>query len=627
MKNAIGILALGVFALAGCQSESARSGGASDALAAAGIAGHVANTSAADQDSTPMVVRRVWGGPDVDISGGPSPDGRYLCYVDWNTGNVALRDLSNREARQLTRDGSLDPYESAMDCGFSPDGRHVIYHRWVDHSDCPWELKIVGLSGTEPRVLYRAEDWFGSTWAPDGRHLLLSVGFGYGDARQLVELSVADGATRTMEELGSDWPHYLGGLSYTPDGRYLVYDVPTKERQLQDRDIFVRAVDGGHEAALVRHPADDFVLGWAPDGRHLLFASDRTGTLGAWLLPVEDGRPAGEARLVKPEMWRVWPMGFTRGGSFFYGVNMGSDDVLVATLDPETGQVLAAPTAVDPNDPSFNTAPSWSPDGRLLAYLSSRAPRNYSMCDREFLLIRSVETGETRQLIPKLSGFGSGLWWVDSRSLLVPGTDSDNRSGLFLVDYQTAEAEPLPAFWNVDIRSLIAPSPDGKAVFYRKWVGGEGRLAVMDLETGEETVLFDREPEYGNALSPDGRSLAFAYRTGTTHRLVVMPARGGEPRELYRFEAAAAPVVRAMAWSPDGRYLLYALDAGEAHELWRIRAEGGQPEKLDLTIENMARLRVHPDGRRIAFETRSHGAEVWVMEDFLPATAGTSDEK
>ncbi len=41
-----------------------------------------------------MVIRQVWVGPEVDILGGPSPDGRYLSFVHWDTGDLAVRSLN-----------------------------------------------------------------------------------------------------------------------------------------------------------------------------------------------------------------------------------------------------------------------------------------------------------------------------------------------------------------------------------------------------------------------------------------------------------------------------------------------------------------------------------------------------
>ena len=44
-----------------------------------------------------MNVRQVWATPDSDNSGGPSPDGRYLSFTDWTTGDVSVRDLVTGE--------------------------------------------------------------------------------------------------------------------------------------------------------------------------------------------------------------------------------------------------------------------------------------------------------------------------------------------------------------------------------------------------------------------------------------------------------------------------------------------------------------------------------------------------
>jgi len=54
--------------------------------------------------------------------------------------------------------------------------------------------------------------------------------------------------------------------------------------------------------------------------------------------------------------------------------------------------------------------------------------------------------------------------------------------------------------------------------------------------------------------------------------------------------------------------------------LWRLPIDGGRPEVLGLVLRTtVASLSAHPDGQRIAF---SHGplggADIWVMENFLP---------
>ena len=66
-------------------------------------------------------------------------------------------------------------------------------------------------------------------------------------------------------------------------------------------DIFLLEADGGREVRLVDHPADDKVVGWAPDGR-LLFTSNRSGTRDLYALRVSDGRADGEPELIQRDV-------------------------------------------------------------------------------------------------------------------------------------------------------------------------------------------------------------------------------------------------------------------------------------------------------------------------------------
>ncbi len=313
-----------------------------------------------------MMTRRVWFGPDVDFLGEPSPDGRYLSYVDWDTGDLAIYELATGKKRRLTNKGSWDESDEFAEFSrWSPDGKQIVYD-WYNENDFI-DLCIIGLDGSKPRILYSNEEvvWAQTyDWSPDGKQIL-AVFQRKDDINQIVLVSTADGSVRVLKTLDR-WP---GNMSFSPDGRYIAYDFPQKESS-PESDIFLLAANGSREIPLIEHPAHDILLGWAPEGKHILFASDRTGTLDSWVIQVDEGKYVGAPEMVKPNMGKIWPLGFTRKGSFYYGISQEGNDVYIAELDPETGKILVPPKKAIKRFEGFNMNPYYSPDGKYLAYIS-----------------------------------------------------------------------------------------------------------------------------------------------------------------------------------------------------------------------------------------------------------------
>jgi len=153
-----------------------------------------------------------------------------------------------------------------------------------------------------------------------------------GKPRRIVLISVSDGAIRVVKNVGATAPEWL---ELSPDGRWIAYDA-LQGGETGNHDIFLLSADGSREIPLVKHPADDCLLGWAPGGDWIVFSSDRTGSGDAYIVPVEDGKARGEALLVKRDFGRVSsptgivPMGFAQDGTFYYAVRSSLEDVYVA---------------------------------------------------------------------------------------------------------------------------------------------------------------------------------------------------------------------------------------------------------------------------------------------------------
>ena len=576
-----------------------------------------------------MTVRRVLAieGRGLGVDAAIEPGATFFSFTDLETGDLAIAQLPGGNKRRLTNKGtSPDVTQVSVP---SPDGRQVAFDWWIVERSQPSgspeprvkvrpQLRVAGVDGSAPRVIYESTDaspLYPYDWSPDGGRILAVHVLRNERVNQIVLLSVADGSRRVVASV----PGFVQSVSrarFSPDGRSIAFD-RLAERSDGLHDIFVVTSDGSRTTPLVQQAGDDLLLDWSPDGRHILFSSDRTGTTDAWLLPVAGGKPQGAPQLIKRDLGHILPMGFARNGSFYYNVGLGGWDVYVAAVDPASGSVLAPRRLVPERFLGRNVSPQWSPDGRSLFWLSRRGPMGPA---RNIPRIRSMETGEEHDLATGLLFLNQVSWSPDGRSLLGKCVDRSDETGICRIDAQTGQATLLVRD-TADV-SRIAPVglPDGKHILFcvNTAEGRAGRYTVVlihNLETGEEREV--ARVSGGVAVSPDGRQLAFwAEDPAANERVVkIAPLAGGEPRELFRTKGTAASI----QWRADGRHVVVGASDREDAVLWLVPMDGGKPPQKSTLGKGVLGPCLHPDGRQVAFYNRSEaGGEVWVMENFLP---------
>ena len=551
-----------------------------------------------------LTTRRVSSG--LDVTGQVLPDGRFLSFTDWGTGgDLAIHDLATGQNRRLTDRRSLP----AGLGGFaeysipSPDGKSVAY-AWNGNT---YDLCVIGLDGSKPRVLQTAGDGvvtqFPLVWLPDGRRLLAEF-VKVDGSRDMKLVTVADGSTKLLKAVGRDLSP--GGV-FSPDGRYIAW--ATKE------GLSLFELETGIESLLIPDRSNHSVLGWTPDGKHILFSSDRSGSAAAWLIAVAGGKAQGDPKFVRKD-WGSGPMGFTRSGAFYYYVNNNAGDVQIAELDPAGGNLVSPPQWASRRG---NTrAPDWSPDGRFLAFISSRDPSRA-------VIVSSMETGEERVLRIgewTIAEYGALRWTPDGKAVAVTASEPGKGEHLIRLDVQTGQVTtlmPLPGAYGF---TPFEFSLDGNRIYYVNRKGE--RLVVHDLRSGRETEILKKLGLLSVAVSPDGQQLLLVVAEGNSQVLLVMPAAGGEARELVRVDGKReVPFWGSPTWAADGRHVLFMKGiAGKARQwqLWRMAVDSGEPQQLGLTVvgQLLAGPRLHPDGRRLAISTHKANLEVWVMENFLP---------
>jgi Tol biopolymer transport system component len=576
--------------------------------------------------SAGIVIRKIWA-LAPDNSGNPSADGRLLTFVDWETGDVAVRDLATGKNRRLTQKGAWrDSPEYAEWPKISADGKKVAYS-WAT-ANYGHQLRVVetdGPSGAQPQIVLQNPDlhyiipW---AWSSDDKSVIVLLSRG-DDTNQLAWVSVPNGAVRPLKSL--EWQSPTS-VSLSPDGRFLVYDLP-QSNEGPEQDIFIMAADGSREFPLVRHPADDYAPVWTPDGSSVLFASTRTGAVGIWGIPVAEGRPAGPPELLKGGLGQITPLGITRRGALFYAEHRGMDDIFEAEIDPATGKVRGSPVRLVETFIGRNSAPVWSPDGRFLAYFSNRNPAHAYGVGTADIVIRSMEGGAERIFSGASLDLRQAVRWMpDGRSLLVTakGTDTRARAAFSLVNLATGEFRIVTRS-NVTL-PFAAVHPEGRSFFV---AGGDqntnlGTITSYDVATGEGREVYRAPAGWvlrNLALSRDGRMLAFSVADPELQRNVIytMPSTGGAPREVVRLTNSIAR--EGLAWSVDGRYL-FLVETGRAGgaELFRVKAEGGAPETTGISARGLSLISAHPDGAHIAYTVGQYfQIDVWDLENFLPA--------
>lgn len=562
-------------------------------------------------------VRQLLSGPELLYDGwlgAVSPDGRYVSIVDWETGDLAMRNLTTGKKQRLT--DQRKEKGNALFSRWSPDGKKIVYDWW--HRKSFVDLRIIGIEEKKPRTIYKNEEieyaW-PLDWFPDGEHILIALSRD-GLKSQTAVLSIKESTIHTIKK-GLE-----GNNSYvSPDGRYIAYNKP-QEENVPEGDIFLYSIEEEKEIPLIEHPANEEVLGWSPDGRWILFQSSRLDSDDAWIIPVSNGETQGNPRLVKRGIEGISSMGFSQDSSFYYMSSKGMEDIYTASLNPETGEIQNPSEKMDLPSEGRNNLPVYSPDGKKLAYIRYSLGGHYG----SNLHIRFLESGKEKIFPLKLRAFYH-RWSPDERTILISGITESRLTGIYRIDVQTG-----------DVKSVLLPKPskkeeyrfsewalDGKSFFYIKGEKGKSTdlISKYNFETDEKKKIHQTSHAYATlSLSPDGKWLAFIGRE-VKRELKIIPAEGGEPRVLCRFnQRGSAPI--SLAWTPDSQYILFFRKKETdvlKEELCRVPVTGGELQELGLSMVAPDNLRVHPNGHKIVFSSQGFSIpypEFWMMENFLP---------
>ena len=262
--------------------------------------------------------------------------------------------------------------------------------------------------------------------------------------------------------------------------------------------------------------------------------------------------------------------------------------VLAGRSDP--GEVGRQVVGVRENGDQ-NVSPAVSPDGRYVAYFSSEGLFGIDIYVAEVAtgrVIRQVTSVTSDAHFDALSFINTaGSWSPDGRKLaFVVYAQGDNE--INIVDVNSRNVERRIRVRDVGAVSDPSWSPDGSRIAFSGMKGGLSDLYVVDLAGGEARQLTnDRAAQLQPTWSPDGQTIAFMTDGGdgtsfdrltfAPMRLALLDVATGAVRFLPR--PASGKAINPQ-FTPDGRSLYFVSDADGISDLYRMSLADGGVQRL-----------------------------------------------
>ena len=410
-------------------------------------------------------------------------------------------------------------------------------------------------------------------------------------------------------------------LDVSPDGRSIVFDLLG--------DLYTLPVSGGTATRITSGSGFDGQPRWSPDGKSIVFVSDRSGSENLWLTDADGARQraltkGSNAQYISPE--------WTPDGAYLVtSRNAGGNyDLWMFHRDGGSGLRLtgsATPAAAGP--PAEGAVPftnflgaAFGSDSRYL-YAAGRAglsQYNQMMGANWQLLVYDRETGRSYTRTSNLgAGFRPAL--SPDGKWLAYASRKMGRTGLKLRDLATGDErwvadeiqrDDMESRPTRDVLPGYSWTPDSKAIV----LSHHGRMWSLDPTSGQQTAIpFSADVdqiigelskfEYahddttlavrqirGARPSPDGARIVFS----ALDKLYLMDKGGGAPRRL----TSANDGEHSPTWSPDGRFVAWVTWTEAGGDIWRMATDGrSRPERLTTQRAFYDDIAYSPSGARI----------------------------
>ena len=215
-------------------------------------------------------------------------------------------------------------------------------------------------------------------------------------------------------------------------------------------------------------------------------------------------------------------------------------------------------------------SPSWSPDGKRVAYVSFESKK-------PVIYVHELATGK-RIVLSNEKGNNSAPSWSPDGSKLAVSLSRDNNTQIYVINADGSGLRRISRSSAIDTEPQF--SADGKSIFFTSDRGGSPQIYKMNSDgesNGSATrVTFKHAYATSPRLSPDGKYLAYIARSGG-FRLQLMDLRSGEVSALTETNFDETPTFAA-----NGKFLLYATRVNGRPVLAAVSVDGQVKQVLSI---------------------------------------------
>lgn len=412
----------------------------------------------------------------------------------------------------------------------------------------------------------------------------------------------------------------VGDPQISPDGKTVAYVVTVvdKEANRTNSDIWLVPVTGGAATQLTNSPKHDRHPRWSPDGKSILFESNRNGSMQLYLINVSAGetrqltnlsteatgavwsrdgkriafvsavfpefsdKPFSEADALNKQKQEARDNSTVKAKVFtkllFRHWDSWVDDkrqhVFVMNAD---GSSIRNVTPGDrdgvPTSSTFSAGDEYdfSPDGKELAYTATPVPVNEEAWSTNHdIYTVNLETGERKQITTNTAADGFPRYSPDGKFLAYraqsrPGFEAD-RWQLMLLDRKSGTAKSITQNFDTNVDNFVWTG-DSKRLYLEAEEKANHPLFAVTLD-GKITKVFDAANNGSVNVSRDGKTIVFAHQRLT--RPVEIYAAGSDGKNPKQLTAVNDELFRRIEFEQP-EYVWYEGEGGTKVQMWIIK--------------------------------------------------------